>query len=165
MSRLGAALALTLALVACGGCSTPRTAAGSLEQGKQRVAELVLEAARDLPATAQFRPPTEEGAEPCRKTFAGYVIGHTGAHRAQVPLIVYPPSNVLASDWLTILEADWTKAGYRLDRSRIHESRFPQVTATTADGYEIAATAFVPPPSDTRPQIDLYAVSQCMRGS
>ena len=128
------------------------------------MAQLVLETARALPHDARFQPPTEEGSEPCRKTIAGYVVGRTGAHRAQVPLIVYPPATVSAGAWLPIIEAAWTKAGYRLDLSRVHETRFPQVSATTPDGYDLAATAFVPPPSDVTPHIDLYAVSQCLRG-
>ena len=160
-----AAFALVVGVMAaCAGCSTPRTAAGSLDQGKQRVTQLVLEVAHALPPTVQFRPPTEVGTQSCRKTLAGYDVGSTGAHRAQVPLIVYPPKNVLAASWLPRIEAVWAKAGYRLDRSRIHETRFPQVRAVTPDGYDVVATAFAPPPQGVTPQIDLYAVSQCLRG-
>jgi hypothetical protein len=125
----------------------------------------VLDAAKALPPTVRFRPPTEVGTEPCRKTIAGYVIGKTGAHRAQTGTIVYPKPNVIASTLLPKIEAAWTKAGYTVDRSRIHETRFPQVSATTPDGYDVSATAFVPPPAGVTPQIDLYAVSQCLRGT
>lgn len=161
------ACALTVILVASG-CSTPRTASGTLDEGKQRVTQLVVDTAHALPANTTFDPPTEVGTQPCRKTFAGFATGTTGSHRAQVPLLVYPPANVLAEPLLADIEAAWKKAGYRLDRSRIHEDRFPQVGAVTPDGYEIVATAFAQPPppaAKVKPQIDLYAVSQCLRGS
>ena len=124
--------------------------------------QLVLEAAHALPATVHFDPPTEVGTQPCRKTVAGYVIGKTGAHRAEVPLIVKtPPAKSRAM--LDVIKDAWSKAGYRLDLSRINESGFPQVRAHAPEGYDVVATAFVPPRAPA--QIDLYAVSQCLRGS
>jgi hypothetical protein len=164
-----AAFACALAAVVAGAaCSSPRTASGTLEAGKQRVAALVLDAAHALPGNTTFDPPTEVGAQACRKSFAGFGAGTTGAHRAQVPLIVYPPADQLAEPLLRDIEAAWEKSGYRLDRSRIHEDRFPQVRAITPDGFQVVATAFGQPPSPAakvKPQIDLYAVSQCLRGS
>ena len=124
--------------------------------------QLVLEAAHALPATVQFDPPTEVGTQTCRKTIAGYVIGKTGSHRAEVPLIVRTPSNS-ARAMLGVIERAWSKAGYTLDRSRINETGFPQVRAHAPQGYDVVATAFVPPRLPA--QIDLYAVSQCLRGS
>ena len=166
--RFAAFAAVLIAVVALTACSTPRTAAGTLADGKQRVTQLVLDAAHALPPTSTFRPPTEVGAQPCRKSLAGFGAGTTGAHRAQVPLIVYTPPAGLAEPLLSDIEAAWTRSGYRLDRSRIHEDRFPQVSATTPDGYTVVATAFgqpPPPAAKVKPQIDLYAVSQCLRGS
>jgi hypothetical protein len=161
--RAGTCLfALLLAVAAGTGCSTPRTASGTLDQGKQHVVQLVLEAAHALPATVQFDPPTEVGTQPCRKSIAGYVVGKTGAHRAEVPLIIRTPASS-ARAMLGVIENAWTKAGYTLDRSRINETGFPQLRAHAPDGYDVVATAFVPPRSP--PQIDLYAVSQCLRGS
>jgi hypothetical protein len=152
-------------MVAAGaGCSTPRTAPGTLEQGKQRVVQLVLEAARALPPTVHYDPPTKVGTQTCRKTIAGYAIARTGAHRAEVALIVYTPDGTTAQALLGRLEAAWTAAGYRLDRSRAQGKRFPQVRAHAPAGYDVVATAF----ATSRPeksQIDLYAVSQCLRGS
>ena len=126
----------------------------------------MLQAAHALPATVRFWPPAAVGTQPCRKTVAGYVVGTTGAHRAEVPLIVRTPASRSAPSLLPVIEAAWARAGYRIDRSRIHESRFPQVRATDPQGYDVVATAFasttnVPAPS----QIDLYSVSQCLRGS
>ena len=152
---------MILAVMAGTGCSTPHTASGSLDQGKQRVVELVLDAARALPATAKFRPPTEVGTQPCRKTLAGFTIGETGAHRAEVPLLVQVPPAPSPPALLARIEAAWTKAGYRIDRSRIHESGFPQIRAHAGGGYDVVATAFAPP---HQPQIDLYSVSPCLRG-
>src|SRR4051812_46734284 len=78
--RRACAVFLLLGVVATvAGCSTPHTGGGTLDEGRQRVAGLVLEAAHALPATVTFAPPTEVGEQPCRKTVAGYVIGKTGA--------------------------------------------------------------------------------------
>jgi hypothetical protein len=151
-------------VVACSGCSTPPTAAGTLEQGKVRVTQLVVDAAHALPPTVRFAPPTEVGTQPCRKTVAGFVIGKTGAHRAEVPLIVHAPADESPAAALDRIGAAWTAAGYQLDRSRIHESRFPQLRAHAPAGYDVVATSFTTTdPSAT--QIDLYSVSQCLRGS
>ena len=87
-TRAGALAVVLAVAILGGGCSTPKTASGTLETGKQQVTQLVLDAAHALPATASFTPPTEVGTQPCRKTVLGYVIGRTGAHRAEVPLIV-----------------------------------------------------------------------------
>ncbi len=164
-ARLGAlALVLVVALVGSG-CSTPRTASGSLDEGKQRVTQLVLQAAHAVPATATFNPPTEVGTQPCRKTVAGYVYGRTGAHRAEVPLILKVPAGT-GRHLLDVIGAAWTKAGYELNRSRLGEDDFPQLRATTPDGYDVVATALTRPPAPgEKSTIDLYAVSQCLRGS
>jgi hypothetical protein len=167
IGRFAAFACAVTALVAATGCSTPHTASGSLDEAKQRVTELVLEAADALPANSTFDPPTLTGAQVCRRSFAGFGAGTTGAHRAQVPLIVYPPADQPATPLLADIEAVWKKAGYEINRSRLDDTRFPQVSATTPDGFDIFATAFGQPPKKPpiKPQIDLYAVSQCRRGS
>jgi hypothetical protein len=147
-----------------GGCSTPRTASGTLDQGKVRVVQLVLDVAHAMPPTVQYQPPTEVGTQPCRKTVAGYVTGTTGAHRAEVPLILHTPASEPATALLARIERLWTAAGYELDRSRVHESSFPQIRAHAPDGYDIVATAFAKT-AKVPSQIDLYSVSQCLRGS
>jgi hypothetical protein len=153
---------LLAAVVAGTACSAPRTASGTLDEGKQRVTQLVLDAAHALPGIVTFSPPTKVGTQPCRKTVAGYVYGRTGAHRAEVPLIVAVPAGSQLR-YLRLIENLWAKAGYRVNRTRINESGFPQLSADTPDGDHVAATAFVPPRSPA--QIDLYAVSPCLRGS
>jgi hypothetical protein len=166
--RFAAFACALAAIVAVSGCSSPRTASGTLEDGKQRVTELVLEAAHTLPAAATFTPPKLVGTQTCRRSLAGFGAGSTGAHRAQVPLIVYPPADGPVEKLLDDVEAAWKKAGYRIDRSRMGEDRFPQVRATTDDGFQVVATAFAQPPPPApvvKPQIDLYAVSPCLRGS
>jgi hypothetical protein len=153
---------LLAAVAVAAGCSTPHTAGGTLDEGRRRVTALVLEAAHALPATVTFTPPTKVGTQPCRKTVAGYVIGRTGAHRAQVPLIVKVPAGT-GRHLLDVIGSAWSKAGYTLNRSRLGESGFPQLRADTPDGYEVVATALTR--SSDLSQIDLYAVSQCLRGS
>src|SRR5262245_28431290 len=160
-TRLGA---LTLALAAAlfvGGCSTPKTASGTLDEGKARVKQLVVDAARELPAAEPFTPPTLVGTQPCRKTAFGYVIGRTGAHRAEVPLIVKVEPGT-GRQLLDVLADAWTNAGYDLDDSRLDEPGFPQLRAHTPDGDELVATALTR--SSEQSQIDLYAVSPCLRG-
>jgi len=144
------------------GCSTPHTAPGTLDEGRQRVTALVLEAAHALPATVTLTPPTKVGDVPCRKKVAGYVIGETGAHRAEVPLVVKVPPGT-GRHQLDVIGAAWSKAGYALNRSRLDESGFPQLSADTPDGYHVVATALTRSPAQS--QLDLYAVSQCLRGS
>jgi hypothetical protein len=141
------------------GCSTPKTASGSLDEGKERVTQLVLDAARELPAAEPFAPPRKVGTQPCRKTVFGYVIGRTGAHRAEIPLIVKVQPGT-GRQLLDVLAGAWANAGYELDRSRIDETGFPQLRARTPDGDEVVATALTR--SSEQSQIDLYAVSQCL---
>ncbi len=144
----------------CAGCSTPRTASGTLSAGRRRVEQLVADALHALPSSVQYDPPRPvSGTQPCRKSVAGYVIGTTGAHRAEAPAIVKTPAGRSAPSFLPLIEHAWRAAGYRIDTSRLGEKRFPQVKADTPDGYHLVATAF-----GLAPQIDLYAVSQCLRG-
>ena len=152
-------------VAAATGCSTPHTAAGTLDDGRRRVTALVLDTAHALPATVTFTPPTKVGEQPCRKTVAGYVIGRTGAHRAEVPLVVKVPAGT-GRHLLDVIGRAWSKAGYTLNRSRLGETDFPQLSADTPDGYHGVATALTrPPPPGENSTIDLYAVSQCLRGS
>jgi hypothetical protein len=159
---VGALVLASAAAFGVAGCSTPKTASGSFADGERRVKQLVLEAADKLPAVTPFSPPTKVGAQPCRKSALGFVIGRTGAHRAEVPLIVkvQPGSG---RQLLDVLGDAWTNAGYELDRSRIDETGFPQLRARTPDGDEVVATALLR--SEEKSQIDLYAVSACLRGS
>lgn len=154
-------------MIAATGCSSPHTASGSLDTGKQRVTALVLAGAHALPATSTFTPPTEVGTNACRRSLAGFGAGTTGAHRAEVPLFVFPAADQPAAPLLETLATAWKKAGYRVDRSRMGTQRFPQLRATTPDGYSVSATAFAQLPNQPpiKPQIDLYAVSPCLRGS
>jgi hypothetical protein len=157
-TRLGA-FTLALLTVATAGCSTPKTASGTFEEGEARVTKLVLDAARELPAAEPFTPPTKVGAQPCNKTLLGFVVGRTGAHRAEVPLIVkVEPGTGRAL--LDDLADAWTNAGYELDRSRLGEPGFPQLRAHTPDGDQIVATALTRSPEQS--QINLYAVSACL---
>jgi hypothetical protein len=141
------------------GCSTPKTASGTLDEGKERVTQLVVDAARKLPAAEPFVRPTKVGTQPCRRTVLGFVTGRTGAHRAEVPLIVKIEPGT-GRQLLDVLADGWVAAGYDLDRSRIDETGFPQLRARTPEGDEVVATALTR--SKEQSQIDLYAVSQCL---
>ena len=94
-------------------------------------------------------------------------IGTTGAHRAEVPLHRLPARRPTAAE--VARRASRPRGRSRATRSIAPAStraRFPQISATTPDGYTVAATAFDPPPTGVTPQIDLYAVSPAAcRGS
>jgi len=161
VSRRLANIALVLGVVAVGaGCSTPKTATGSLTQGKERVVQLVVEAVRARATTSEYDRPTVVGTQTCRRTIVGYAVGSTGAHRAEVPMIVSTPVGMSTTTLLARIGTMWRAAGYRIDRSHFHDSRFPQLRAHAPAGYDVVATAFT-----AAPQIDLYAVSPCLRGS
>jgi hypothetical protein len=166
LPRFATAFVLLVAVAGATGCSTPHTASGTLDQGRQRVTALVLEAAQALPATVTYAPPRAVGEQPCRKTLAGFVIGRTGAHRVEVPLLVKVPIGA-GRQVLDLIGAAWTHAGYAVNGARLGEVGFPQLRADTPDGYRVVATALTRPPGPgaTSQQLDLYAVSPCLRGS
>jgi hypothetical protein len=89
----------------------------------------------------------------------GFVTGRTGAHRAEVPLIVEVRPGT-GRQLLDVIGAAWEKADYEVNRSRVDEAGFPQIRAHTPDGYEVVATAFTR--SAELSKIDLYAVSECL---
>ncbi len=125
LGRRVCAFAVLIAVVGTG-CSTPKTASGTLDEGKERVTQLVVDAARKLPAAEPFVRPTKVGTQPCRRTVLGFVTGRTGAHRAEVPLIVKIEPGT-GRQLLDVLAGGWVAAGYDLDRSRIDETGFPQL--------------------------------------
>ena len=81
----------------CSSCSTPPTRCPPPRSSPRRP--------RSAPSAAE-------------KTVAGYVIGSTGAHRAQVPLIVYPPSQSSLTGLLGLLDD-------RVGQRRLPHRRLP----------------------------------------
>ncbi len=164
MRRRPASLLLLVALTGCvSACSAPDTAAGTLTEGRSRVLALVNGAAATLPESAVFVPAQETGNVPCRRKFLGYTTGSTGAHRAEVPIVVnFEPNAVVdVNVVLDTIEQEWRDAGYAIDTSNRADQRFPKVRAVTPDGDEVVATAITGPP----PQLRLYSVSECLRGA
>jgi len=137
-------------------CSTPETAPGSLADGKERVAELVDEALAALDGGTYRR--SVPGEQACRKTFLGYVVGTTGAHRAELPVIVDFPARVDARQFLDLLAAHWLERGYEVRRVETVDARYPKVEARAGGGYRVVMTAFA-----TAPRLTVYAVSPCLR--
>lgn len=149
-------LAAVLAVVPAA-CSAPSTAAGTIESAEQRVLELVTDTAAALPLDEEPAPPERTGLVRCRRTFLGYTIGSTGAHRVEVPMLIELPEGSDARTLLDDVERSWTEQGFAIDDSDRDDDRFPKLRASV-DGYEIVATAMV-----ERAQLNLYAISPCVR--
>jgi len=144
-----------------GACSTPETGSDNLATGKARVQDLLHEALATLPEDSDYVVPAEPGRQTCRKTFLGYAVGTTGAHRAEIPTIVDLPSGSDPAERLTEIEAVWRDAGYDVTRPRTADGRFPKVQATV-DDYRVVMTAFIDQPPDVPPRVTVYAVSPCL---
>ena len=108
--------------------------------------QLVLEAAHALPADATFDPPTKVGSAGVPEDrLAGFVPATPGAHRAQVPLIVYTPPTRRRHDRCS---ADSRPRGRRRIQprpSRRKEDRFPPSERRPRRRRSTFATAFAAP--------------------
>jgi hypothetical protein len=153
-----AVLALGLAAGLLSACSKPSTGPGDLASGRERVVDLVEEAAAALPPglAVTVTPPTETGEVTCRKKLLGYAVGSAGTHRAEVPLLVDTPAGTNPRAALTAIEQRWRDQGYDIDRSGLSSERYPKIRARI-DGYEVVATADL-----QTPRLTFYAVSPCL---
>ena len=157
MSRIFRTVAVA-GLLALGACSTPETGADDLATGRERVVDLVDEAASGLPPglAATVETPTRTGDVTCRRKFLGYAVGSAGTDRAEVPLLVEVPAGTDVRSLLPDVERLWQDRGYEIDRSGLSSDRYPKVRARV-DGYEVVATADV-----NTPRLTFYAVSPCL---
>ncbi len=105
-------------LLALGACSTPETGADDLATGRERVVDLVDEAASALPPglAATVETPTQTGDVTCRRKFLGYAVGSAGTDRAEVPLLVEVPAGTDVRSLLPDVEQLWRGPRLR-DRS------------------------------------------------
>ncbi len=138
-------------------CSSPSTGDDPLATAKERVAELVVEAATALPGDPAFDEPTFVGEVTCRKKLFGYAVGDAGTRRAEVPLLIDFPDGTETELLLPAVEGMWRERGYKIDRSGLSSDRYPKIRARV-DGYEVVATAVQLKP----PQFAIYAVSECL---
>ena len=161
MPRVRFAPLVLAALALLAGCSSPTTGTDSLATGRDRVLGLVGDAVKTLPPTAHATTTPATGTAPCRRTFLGYSVGETGKHHVEAPVLVNVDPGQSPRPLLDPIAAKWKAQGYTVDTSGLSDARYPKVTATTPDGYQVTATAIM-----TQPQrLDLYAVSQCLAGA
>jgi hypothetical protein len=142
-----------------GGCAgTPKIAGGSLGEAKTRVIALLKATGRAIGPRAVDVPVHGADELPCKKRFLGYVVGDTGAHRAELPVVVMLTGTGDGASLLPRIEAYWRSRGYTIDRSGLSDRHFPKVRAHVGSGELLVATGYV-----GLPQINLYGVSECVR--
>lgn len=153
-------VAIAIAVTVGAGCAgTPRIAKGTLADAKTRVTALVAATADAIGPRA---PNVSVGAPdllPCKKRFLGYVVGDTGAHRAELPVVVPLTGEGDGASLLPRIERYWRSRGYTIDRSGMSDRVFPKVRARVGTGDLLVATGYA-----GLPEVNLYAVSPCVRG-
>ncbi len=149
------ALAATLLLGGCTG--SPRIASQNLATARARVLALVNETGTAIGAPADFVPAAGADLLPCKKKFLGYSVGDTGAHHAEVPVVV-PLASGTGAALLPRIEAYWRAQGYTIDRSGMGDRTFPKLRAHVGNDYLLIATGYA-----TLPEVNLYGVSACVR--
>ncbi len=167
-----------LAALVVGGCSTPPTGPDTLAAGRRRVVELINDAGSVLPSHEQLGDTVRSDQrihlgfasvdatgldrERCYKKFLGFSMGSDGAEQPEVRTIVDFPLGTNPQKFLPIIERHWRSLGYRIDVSRLHNSRYPQVKAF-AGAYTIFATSLGDAAGfASSPRLTMYAVATCL---
>jgi hypothetical protein len=145
-------------LLGSGCAGTPRIADGTLAEAKTRVVALVKATGRAVGPRAVDVPVNGADELPCKKRFLGYVVGDTGAHRAEVPVVVMLTGRGDGASLLPRIERYWRSRGYTIDRSGLSDHHFPKVRAHVGSGELLVATGYV-----GLPEVNLYGVSACVR--
>jgi hypothetical protein len=156
---LGLAL-LVMLTAACG--RSPRVGTGTVAQAKTRVIALVNATGAAVRSRVTFEPVRSADELPCKKTLFGYSVGSTHTRRAEVPteVAVKPRRNGPGdgASLLPTIEQYWRNQGYAIDRSGMSDRRFPKLRARVGTDELLVATGYV-----GLPQLNLYAVSACVR--
>lgn len=152
-------LIVTALLLGSGCAGTPRVAVGTLADAKTRVIALVKETGRAIGPRAPSVPVHGADELPCKKRFLGYVVGDTGAHRAEVPVVVQLTGTGDGASLLARIERYWRSRGFTIDRSGLSDHHFPKVRAHVDTGELLVATGYV-----GLPEVNLYGVSACFSG-
>lgn len=152
-------VAIVIAVALGTGCAgTPRIAKGTLAAAKTRVTMLVTDAADAIGPRGSSVSVGSPDLLPCKKRFLGYVVGDTGAHRAELPVVVPLTGEGDGASLLPRIERYWRSRGYTIDRSGLSDRAFPKVRAHVGTGDLLVATGYV-----GLPEVNLYAVSPCVR--
>jgi hypothetical protein len=165
-TRVGRLLALGLLVVVTAGCGRgPRIAPGTLAQAKTRVIDLVNATGAVIESRVAFVPAQHADELPCKKTLLGFTVGNTGTRRAEVPIEIAVDTAANATGGTTdgasllpTIERYWRAQGYTIDRSGMSDRQFPKLRASVGADELLVATGYV-----GLPQLNLYAVSACVR--
>jgi hypothetical protein len=157
-SRRGVSLIIAAVVLGAGCAGTPRIADGTLADAKTRVTALVTRTGAAIGPRAPTVPVVPPDPLPCKKRFLGYVVGDTGAHRAELPVVVPLTGEGDGASLLPRIEKYWRSRGYKIDRSGLSDRQFPKVRAHVDTGDLIVATGYV-----GLPEVNLYAVSPCVK--
>jgi hypothetical protein len=152
------AVGVVAVVVLAAGCTgTPPIAGGTLAKAKARVIALVDETGAALGPRAPRVRVVSAGELPCKKRLLGYAVGDTGARQAEVPLPVILSGTGDGASLLPRIEAYWRSRGYTIDRSGLSDRHFPKVRAHAGSDL-LVATGYA-----DLPEVNLYAVSPCLR--
>jgi hypothetical protein len=154
---ISAALIVAVVTLGTGCAGTPRIGDGSLADAKTRVTRLVRATGRALGPRAPVISVPAADELPCKKRFLGYAVGDTGAHQAELPVIVPLTGAVDGASLLPRVESFWRSRGYKIDRSGMSDHTFPKLRTRVGDTL-LVATGYV-----NLPEVNLYAVSPCVR--
>lgn len=149
---------MLLVTLAAGCGHSPRIAPESLAQAKARVVALVNATGAAVGSRVTFVPARTADELPCKKTFLGYTVGNTDAHRAEVPVEVPVTGSRDGASLLPDIETYWRSLGYTIDRSGLSDREFPKVRAHVGADYLLVATGYI-----GLPQLNLYGVSGCVK--
>jgi hypothetical protein len=157
MSRRRALVALVLLAGVLAGCSTPVTGPGTLAEAKHRVVDLVNQTARQIGSPVEYEAATASDAIACRKHVLGYTVKTLSTHRAEVTDPISFTGSQNGASLLGRVEAYWKSRGWPIDRSGMSDRHDPKLRTHVGTDL-LVATGYV-----ALPQINLYAVSECVR--
>jgi hypothetical protein len=164
--RVPLALCVVAACIGAAGCSTPSVGHDAYPTGRERVVELLNQTGAVFPPGSGFHRValTNTDREVCRKKFLGYSLGGQYARQPEVTQIVNLPKGTDPNSMMPLIEADWRRRGYRIDRSGLSDPKFPKLRAHVGD-YTLVATSFSHTPGfSSAPRVTLYVVGDCMKG-
>jgi hypothetical protein len=146
------------AVVLLAACTTPATGDDDYTVGSRVVAQLVHDAATSAATGASIDRPTH-GPVTCRRRVLGFAAGDAGSRKVESAESIDLPDDAPVRPMLERIANNWRSEGYDVDDAAIDDERFPKVSARVRNGYEVVATRLL-----AQHQLELYAVSRCLRG-
>jgi hypothetical protein len=138
------------------GCTTaPKIGSGTLAQAKDRVLAQV-DATTAIVGSSTGRPGTTPDTVACGERLLGYTIRHLAEQRAEVRRS-FATSTPDGASLLPRVEQRWTALGYTIDRRGLSDHRYPKIRTHIGPDL-VVVTGYV-----GVPQVNVYAVSPCLR--